>query len=903
MKEIDNTPIENFDIDWGDPDGTGKKAKSLKQVQVFLKKEMMKGYTFLGTIKATDTPITLTSNDKVFYIATEEGDYSKFGVGNITELSIIKSSNSDWEIESLNIPFGGIGGLFSQRVIKSLTASQSEIETIYIPNGIRSISFRVLSKTEGVNFFVSRFNTSNTNIGNSAISNIGEHIFTVSEDISRIYIYKTASVPIDVDFIVNWDAAQIIAENSPYRVSSCCNMNKVEKTVRGYYGGIFDANLQLSPGSNYQYRIIPITQTAQYYYSGTIRQKVRHIQFFDKNLANIGGTLVGSGTSQVISNYEIEVPAGAAFLAVSSEADMTLRIVDYEENFVSFNQLKSLMPHSSFTEISISLIEGNYRINALGNLVASSSGRVSDFIAIDRSKNYVVYSVYDTYRVPVCYYDASYNSVGTPFKAEKTSGYVYLDDIPFNATYMRVCSGNIPQLYTYELENAAPKEDLNNKVDKNQGAEYAGQFLGVNSMGEVEPMVVPSGGGGGGDIPADVVSRKDYKTIKYGNNLLTGYGNGNGWTNSDGTYTHASGYTDPLVFDYETMAGKSYLVKLYTGVSSFSEHEVNVSIGEGELCDVYKGITGPYYVGIISKGGKLKITPSSKYTSTVHSIELYEISENGANSITYQSLNVDGGTMASNITSFWNVAIGGNNALQKLQNGSRNVAIGQNAMSNIESGERNIGIGTFALNQLKGGVRNIAIGADALYRARYSNRNVAIGKAALGYTHDNPEEHVYEDNTAVGDGALHSSAVNYRRNTVVGKSAAEGSIGDNDKNNIVAVGFESAYYEKENTVAVGYRAGRYSKGTNNVFIGASTGDITETGEGNVIIGHGAKVYSGEGTWDNQVTHNRSIVIGADAVATDSNQIVIGHPAHQNVCFIMGKKLIFNDNGTVTWEAQ
>lgn len=37
MKEIDNTPIEDLNIDWGNPDGTGKKAKSLKQVQAFLK--------------------------------------------------------------------------------------------------------------------------------------------------------------------------------------------------------------------------------------------------------------------------------------------------------------------------------------------------------------------------------------------------------------------------------------------------------------------------------------------------------------------------------------------------------------------------------------------------------------------------------------------------------------------------------------------------------------------------------------------------------------------------------------------------------------------------------------------------------------------------------------------------
>lgn len=40
MKEIDNTPIENLDIDWGNPDGKGNKAKSLEQVQTFIKNKI-----------------------------------------------------------------------------------------------------------------------------------------------------------------------------------------------------------------------------------------------------------------------------------------------------------------------------------------------------------------------------------------------------------------------------------------------------------------------------------------------------------------------------------------------------------------------------------------------------------------------------------------------------------------------------------------------------------------------------------------------------------------------------------------------------------------------------------------------------------------------------------------------
>ena len=41
MKKIDNTPILDMKTDWGDPDGTGEKAKSLEQVQKFIKKKIL----------------------------------------------------------------------------------------------------------------------------------------------------------------------------------------------------------------------------------------------------------------------------------------------------------------------------------------------------------------------------------------------------------------------------------------------------------------------------------------------------------------------------------------------------------------------------------------------------------------------------------------------------------------------------------------------------------------------------------------------------------------------------------------------------------------------------------------------------------------------------------------------
>lgn len=104
MKIIDNTPIENFDVDWGDPDGTGMKEKSKEQVQAFIKKKFLGlGYSYVGIATPATTPMTITEEDKVFYIAVEEGDYTGFGQSAITELTILKSEEGRWVKEGLGI--------------------------------------------------------------------------------------------------------------------------------------------------------------------------------------------------------------------------------------------------------------------------------------------------------------------------------------------------------------------------------------------------------------------------------------------------------------------------------------------------------------------------------------------------------------------------------------------------------------------------------------------------------------------------------------------------------------------------------------------------------------------------------------------------------------------------------
>lgn len=70
----------------------------------------LQGHAYIGLATPSTTPVTLKGNEKVFYIATEEGDYSKFGLGNISELSVIKSESGSWKAENFRLKFLSLNG-------------------------------------------------------------------------------------------------------------------------------------------------------------------------------------------------------------------------------------------------------------------------------------------------------------------------------------------------------------------------------------------------------------------------------------------------------------------------------------------------------------------------------------------------------------------------------------------------------------------------------------------------------------------------------------------------------------------------------------------------------------------------------------------------------------------------
>lgn len=125
------------------------------------------GYLYISAATPSTTPITLTGNEKVFYIATEEGNYTNFGLGNISDLSIIKSVLGSWTVEGLgvrkmvkkpflkNIPFTTVDRYYA---LNSAAVGQTLVKTENSASGYSYIEF---SCQEGDTFYI-------TTVGNTS---------------------------------------------------------------------------------------------------------------------------------------------------------------------------------------------------------------------------------------------------------------------------------------------------------------------------------------------------------------------------------------------------------------------------------------------------------------------------------------------------------------------------------------------------------------------------------------------------------------------------------------------------------------------------------------------------------------------------------------------------------------
>ena len=359
--------------------------------------------------------------------------------------------------------------------------------------------------------------------------------------------------------------------------------------------------------------------------------------------------------------------------------------------------------------------------------------------------------------------------------------------------------------------------------------------------------------------------------IPCGDNLITQPAElSEGWSYENGIYTHTSGYDNALVFTLATTKGKKYLAKLTKGIEG-NENSILVGIGDKTPIDTYNGEL-VIYIGMISDGGSLKVYPSAKYASTLE-IELYEVVDKSSAKqyISYGRQNIYFKIGDNDVSGWWNVALG-YKTLEKSENSTRCIGIGTNSLSELISGSRNIAIGTYSSAYIPSGKDNVAIGADTLYPSRKEcNSNVAIGRSALG-----GEEN--QETVGIGAEVLSSySGAGSSQCVVIGCRASRDLADLKGKSQgCTVVGFEAGVCGNQKNTYIGYKAGRYCKGSSNIMVGADNG-------GSV----------------NQL--NDVIILGNNTKASKDGQMILGSTVQTEVVLLGNKKLIFNEDGSVTWE--
>ena len=179
-----------------------------------------------------------------------------------------------------------------------------------------------------------------------------------------------------------------------------------------------------------------------------------------------------------------------------------------------------------------------------------------------------------------------------------------------------------------------------------------------------------------------------------------------------------------------------------------------------------------------------------------------------------------------------------------------NIPIGENTLTNLTSGQYNIAIGCESLKFTTNGSNNVAIGASTLQNSTTGENNTAVGYQAL----------------------LNNSTGIY--NTFVGILAGTG----------ITTG--------SNNVGLGWKTlsnGPNGTGQNNIGIGQVAGENVGAANYSIAIGSGTQING----------HSCSIVLGQNASATASNQLVIGSSfVGENIGTIATEPLVPTKSWTV-----
>lgn len=366
----------------------------------------------------------------------------------------------------------------------------------------------------------------------------------------------------------------------------------------------------------------------------------------------------------------------------------------------------------------------------------------------------------------------------------------------------------------------------------------------------------------------NIIRKVSYLDVNVGDNYAT-----------DSVVT-LSGFTGDVESGFTHLPTGGGVIQLYNALFSAGNYlvEFDCSYTDGEAVRVgfendykvytYKGNTHLTIPLVNSDGSKTLFFNSVKDNTeyTISNVKVRKIGE-GTTTVTLETLEILSPDNVENY-GFWNVVLG-HNTFTRAIGSTRSVAIGNNSMASLKAGHRNIGIGTFSMSQMEKGENNVSFGCDSMLAVKAGYDCVAIGKSAMynGTYH--------KGNIAIGAYAYSGKGASQSQyNVAVGMNAGIDANGNGN----VLIGhqagyrFDSAY----NCIMIGFNALGRGTGYNNVCIGDNTEFADNT--------------------------NNAIAIGSGVKTTKSNQMVIGNSNISEVVLCGNKKIIFNADGSVTWES-
>lgn len=362
---------------------------------------------------------------------------------------------------------------------------------------------------------------------------------------------------------------------------------------------------------------------------------------------------------------------------------------------------------------------------------------------------------------------------------------------------------------------------------------------------------------------------QETRKVYVGSNLLgSATSLGAGWSEDNGVYSHASSNSiESLAFATTVEDGDICLLNFYIDVSG--NEVVKVGIGDAYQILTYNGTHNIVVPVKAINGTTLYFTPTNKgNVFSISNIRLRKIQETGEEVILEQ-LNTYTDNHHQNYGA-WNVLLGDNTAENAIGS-TRSVAIGLNSLRDLQGGHRNVGVGSFAMRALKGGEGNVSIGSDSMYQVQRGDGNVVAGLGALSYAAEAKE------NVTIGKYAMQNAEVRdatIEKNVAIGKGAGYRTTGEGN----TMVGYEAGYRNK---------TGKY-----NVIVGGASLGSTDGGDKNTLIG--SQIHTTTSIHD-------SVGLGCKAIPTKSNQMMLGSTDVTEVVMCGNKKIIFNQDGTVTWE--